>query len=300
VGDFGIALPADAPAGSVPAAGTPLFMAPELWTGAAVDRRADVYGLGAAAHLLAMGAPPFPAGDLAAVRAAHLTAPYAPPAPASPRSAYFFAAVERMLAKTPDGRYPDAEAVVRTLSVIAEPMPALRPDSPDHARAGELKVRLVVGDLAATRADVLVNAANTELDMRQGVAEALSRTAGPSVERAATAQGPGTMGEVIWTEAGGLDARWVAHAIAAIEGAVCLQRCALRVLLGAEARGARVVAFPALGTGVGGGPMDLAAKLLLEATRTFASLSPQAVREVRWVLFDEAARARWREILRAM
>lgn len=89
----------------------------------------------------------------------------------------------------------------------------------------------------------------------------------------------------------------MAHAVAALAGAVCIQRCALRVLLGAEARGLSTVAFPALGAGVGAVPMELVAKLVLEAVATFASLGPRSVREVAVVLRREEARAQWRETL---
>ena len=88
--------------------------------------------------------------------------------------------------------------------------------------------------------------------------------------------------------------------MAAIEGAVCLQRATLRVLLGAEVRRARSVVFPALGTGVGEVPMDLAAKLMLESIRTFAALQPRHVSTVKIVLFKEPDFARWRNILQSM
>jgi O-acetyl-ADP-ribose deacetylase (regulator of RNase III) len=71
----------------------------------------------------------------------------------------------------------------------------------------------------------------------------------------------------------------------------------LRVLLDAEARGLTSVAIPALGTGIGEVPMELAASLVLEAIRTFASLEPRHVRVVRVVLVDDAARQRWCSIL---
>jgi O-acetyl-ADP-ribose deacetylase (regulator of RNase III) len=108
------------------------------------------------------------------------------------------------------------------------------------------------------------------------------------------------MGDVVWTGAGRLRARWVAHAVAAVEGAVCLQRACLRVLLQAEVRRAQSVLFPALGTGVGDVPMDLAAKLILEATRTFAALQPTHVRHVRVVLYDERSLSRWRTVMHSM
>lgn len=99
---------------------------------------------------------------------------------------------------------------------------------------------------------------------------------------------------------GGPQARYVAHAIAALDGAICLQRAALRVLLGAEQRACATVAFPALGTGVGEVPMALGAKLLMETFRTFAWLRPEHVRTIRVVLYNDDALALWREVLRSM
>jgi O-acetyl-ADP-ribose deacetylase (regulator of RNase III) len=108
------------------------------------------------------------------------------------------------------------------------------------------------------------------------------------------------MGDVVWTAAGKLRAKWIAHAVAALDGAVCIQRCTLRVLLGAEARRAESVLFPALGTGVGDVPMDLAATLILESIRTFAALRPSYVRAIQIILHDDSALQRWRNILESM
>jgi O-acetyl-ADP-ribose deacetylase (regulator of RNase III) len=135
-------------------------------------------------------------------------------------------------------------------------MPEIISTGENEARVGSLFVQLSVGNLAAEEGDVIVNAANKELTMRLGVANVLRQVAGDAVENEAVARAPVAMGDVIWTSAGKLRARHMAHAVAAIEGAVCLQRATLRVLLGAEVREANSVLFPALGTGVGEVPMD--------------------------------------------
>jgi O-acetyl-ADP-ribose deacetylase (regulator of RNase III) len=72
------------------------------------------------------------------------------------------------------------------------------------------------------------------------------------------------------------------------------------VQLEAEARQAHSVAFPALGTGVGEVPMELAAALTFEAFRTFAALNPRNVRELLVYLYDDDALARWKTTLAAM
>jgi len=300
VGDFGIAIDPVKEENSDHVAGTPSFMAPEQWYGKQIGRHTDIYALGATGHLLATGLCPFEERDISALRTAHLERPYTPPTAREPGEAYLFSVIERALRKPPAERFSNAAAMARTLAVVAEPMPELINTTPDSARVGALQVELVLGDLAAQESDVIVNAANKELTMKLGVANVLRQSAGDSVEREAAAHAPAAMGDVIWTRAGELRARWIAHAVAAIEGAVCLQRATLRVLLGAEVRRARSIVFPALGTGVGEVPMDLAAKLMLESIRTFAALQPRHVSTVRIVLFKEPDLARWRNILQSM
>lgn len=300
VGDFGIATDTRMAEARRGMSGTPLFMAPELWNERPPDRRSDLYALGATAHLLVTGKPPFTAGSAAGLCIAHVSDPYVPPACGTPREAYFFAVVERLLRKNPDDRYASAEALSRDLALIEEATPVVDSVSADRAHIGDLRIALSVGDLSAHSADVLVNAANTQLIMDVGVAAALRRAAGEDLHTAALAQGPAAMGDVIWTHAGRLKARHVAHAVAALGGAICLGRATLRTLLGAEARGVRRVAFPALGTGVGRVPPALAAQRMLESVVTFARLKPRSVDLVEIVLFDEATRQVFREVMHSM
>ena len=303
VGDFGIAVEARAPSLGEGLAGTPPFMAPEQWDPLAperVDRHADVYALGVAAHRLATGAFPFVASDLRGYRDAHLTTLYTPPRSTEPRAAYFFAVVERALAKSPAQRWPNADAFARALATIAE-----RPPFPerieDGVRFGDLSVRLLHTDILEAverlQPQVVVCAANDALRMRAGVADVLRGAAGDAVELEAATHAPAALGDVVFTSAGQLKALWMAHAVAAVEGAFCLQRCVLRLCLEAEARGAERIVMPALGTGIGRVPHELAAKLLFEALRTFASLRPRVVRSVDLALVDQPVYDRFRGIL---
>ncbi len=301
VGDFGIAVESRSRHGrDNRIVGTPHFMAPEQWSQADIDRRTDLYALGATAHMLATNAPAFQGDSAVQLGIAHATAPYTPPAPRDPREAYLFAVIERLLRKRPDERYASADAVARALAVVTAPPPPVRVRDELHARAGDVAIELVCGDLSQQEADVIVNAANSAMVMDAGVAAVLRRVGGDALEIAAMEQGPVPMGGVVWTAAGDLKAHWVAHAVAAIDNAICLQRCTLRVLLEAEARRCESVAFPALGTGIGGVPMALGAKLLLEAVRTFSTLAPEHVRDVRVVLFDPHAMETWSDVLASL
>ncbi len=299
VGDFGIAT--DARRHSAERiAGTPAFIAPEQWLNNQTGRGTDIYALGVTAHLLATGRLPFAAQNLAELQHAHLTKIYQPPSAPSPLAAYFYAVIERALQKEPSARYTTAEDLADTLKVVAQARPPLLMLDDDTAHIGPVTVRLKCGDLVTNGCHVIVNAANVALAMNLGVAAALKKAGGPEIETAALAQAPACMGDVVWTSAGNLKAHRIAHAVAAFNGAVCLQRCVLRVLLGAELLSASSVAFPALGTGVGQVPMELAAKLMLEAICTFATLEPRTTRYIEIVLRDEAHLICWREIMASM
>ena len=299
VGDFGIAVDRARGPAYQSIVGTPIFMAPEQWLAQPIDRRTDVYALGATTHLMATGAPPFSGATTEELAAAHIQRPYDPPATDTPQASTLFSIVARTLQKDPARRYPTAATLATAFDGIVQPPLVFQTDV-GKARVGDLSVVLEAGDLSASTSDVIVSASNWTLAMDAGVSDTLRRVGGAAIEAEAMAQGPAAMGAVVWTGAGSLSARWVAHAVAALDGAICLQRCMLRVLIGAEERAARTVACPALGTGVGQVPMSLAAQMMLDAVCTFAALGPRHVRELHFVLYDGAARDVWEEVLDAM
>jgi len=304
VGDFGIAIDLSREVDSASyldyLAGTPTFMAPEQWLQEGLDRQTDVYALGVTAHVLATNQVPFKGQHWQELHLAHTSSLYQSPKAETPAEAYLFAVIEKALQKKITDRYSTAEAMAQVLERITEPTPQFTLISQDLAQIGAITVELKQGDLTQESTDVIVNAANTQLTMKLGVANSLRIAGGDIIEQDACKQAPVKMGEVIWTKAGNLRVKYMAHAVAAMDGAICLQRTTLRTLMGAELRNLSSVAFPALGTGIGDVPMDLAAKLMLEAIQTFASLRPRNVRLIRIVLFGETAFSRWQYILNSM
>jgi len=299
VGDFGIAVDPNA-ARRPEVAGTPMFIAPELWSGGTATPRTDLYSAAATLHLLWQRHPPFSAATMTELARLHCEEPYEPPACADPVAAYFAAVLARLLAKDPAVRPESALGCARMLERIATQPPELRGHADGIARVGDVLVELEQADICAARTDVIVSAANEQLDMRKGVANALRLAAGDALEKAAKAQGPITMGQVTWTDPHRLPCKEVAHAAAALDGAICIQRAVLRTLFEAERRGHRSVAFPALGTGMGGAPHGLAARLMLEAVRTFAAFAPRHCRSIRIVLADPDALDAWQKGLVAL
>ena len=163
---------------------------------------------------------------------------------------------------------------------------------PAGRRVGSTLVRLCQGDLTALAVDAIVNAANDRLWMGGGVAGAIKRRGGPEIEHDAMALGPLPIGDAVATGGGRLPVRHVIHAVTMGQDLSTSERdirtatrSALRV---AESLGVRSVAFPALGTGVGGFPLDRAAAAMLQ--ETVAHLRGGSdLDEVVFALYDAAA-----------
>ncbi len=300
VGDFGIAVD-QTPSDCESVAGTPMFIAPELWAGSPATARSDLYATAATLHLLWQRRPPFVADTVVELADLHRDAPYVVPSCEDPVAAYFGAVLARMLAKHPSERPESALGVARQLERIATPRPELRWSlAAWPTRVGDIVVHVEQRDLCTATTDVVVSASNEELTMRRGVANALRLAGGDLIEGEAQAQGPITMGQVVWTGPGALQCKAIAHAAAALDGAICIQRSVLRTLFEAERRGYQSVTFPALGTGIGEVPHGLGARLLLEAIRTFASFSPRHVRAIHVALPTAEALAKWTTALVAL
>src|SRR3954468_7369492 len=95
--------------------GTLAYLAPEATgrTGRPVDRRADLYPLGAGVYEVAPGAPPFGAGDPLEVSHDHLTRVPVPPAQVNPAVPVFLSEIVlHLLEKEPDRRYQSAEGLL--------------------------------------------------------------------------------------------------------------------------------------------------------------------------------------------
>jgi len=135
------------------------------------------------------------------------------------------------------------------------------------------RLEAVVGDITVADTDAIVNAANSQLWMGGGVAGAIKRAAGDEVQDEAVAQGPIEPGESVITSAGRLPApiRWIVHAATMGPDLVTsedyIRQATASALAVAARAGARSIAFPALGTGVGGFALDRAAEVMVEEAR---------------------------------
>jgi O-acetyl-ADP-ribose deacetylase (regulator of RNase III) len=154
------------------------------------------------------------------------------------------------------------------------------------------RIVIVSGDLVDQDVDAIVNAANNDLVLGGGVAGAIRRRGGETIQQECDMHGPITVGEAAITGAGDLRARHVIHAASMELGGVTTSH-ALRSSMAhafrlARENGVRTIAIPAVGTGIAGFPMDECALIMAGCLRD-ALIGGWAPEEVRFVLFGEAA-----------
>jgi O-acetyl-ADP-ribose deacetylase len=140
------------------------------------------------------------------------------------------------------------------------------------------RIELWNGDICDLEVDAIVNPANVSLWMSTGVAGAIKRAGGDPIEFAAVRQAPVALGESIVTPGGSLAARAVIHAVSMdhdrrTSGPV-IEAAVRSAMARAREMEAQSVAFPALGTGVGGFPLDEAARITVETVRDELTRSP--------------------------
>ena len=166
------------------------------------------------------------------------------------------------------------------------------------------RIVLVQGDITEERTDAIVNAANSSLMGGGGVDGAIHRKGGKRIleecKRIRAEQYPDGLptGRAIATTGGDLRARWVIHTVGPVyakseDRSHLLGSCHTESLKAADDVGARIVAFPAISTGVYGYPLQEAAPVAIRAVRD----ADTRVEEVRFVLFDDRALGAFRRAL---
>ena len=140
------------------------------------------------------------------------------------------------------------------------------------------RIELWNGDICELEVDAIVNAANLSLWMSTGVAGEIKRAGGDAIEFAAVRQAPVPLGEAIVTPAGRLAARIVIHAVSLDRdrrtNADIIDRAVRSAMTRARELRMSSIAFPAMGTGVGGFPLDEAARVTVRAVRDELPQSP--------------------------
>jgi O-acetyl-ADP-ribose deacetylase len=144
-----------------------------------------------------------------------------------------------------------------------------------------VELEVLQADVTKLEVDAIANAANTRLMHGGGVAGAISRAGGPEVQRESDEKAPIGLGEAVETTAGDMPARYVIHAATMELGgptsAEIIERATESTLAKADELGVRSLALVAFGTGVGGFPLDEAARIMVGAARAHGARSLERV-----------------------
>ena len=149
------------------------------------------------------------------------------------------------------------------------------------------------GDLTEMDVDAIVNAANNDLILGAGVAGAIHRKGGEEIQRECDEIGSIPVGYAAITGGGKLKARHVIHAASMGLGGVrttakTLHTSTAHSLRLAAERNLKTIAFPAVGTGVSGFPMNDCAQIMLsEAVQHLQGET--SLETIYFVLFDAAS-----------
>lgn len=153
-----------------------------------------------------------------------------------------------------------------------------------------VSITLFRGDITDCHAEAIVNAANNHLWMGSGVAGAIKRRGGQVVEDEAVRKGPIPVGEAVATTAGKLDAKFVIHAAGMGQDLVpseeSIRNSTFNSLRRADELGLKSIAFPAIGCGVGGFPVERAAEIMLDVVHQFAS-GKSSIENIVFALFTQ-------------
>lgn len=133
-----------------------------------------------------------------------------------------------------------------------------------------MKIQVRQGDITTYDGDAIVNAANNHLVLGAGVAGAIRQRGGPSIQEECDRHGPIQVGQVAITGAGDLPTRWVIHAAAMGDEPVSersIRESTEASLRLAAKHGMKRIAFPVLGSGIGGFRFRDAAIIMRDAVR---------------------------------
>ncbi|MGN6868205.1 MAG: macro domain-containing protein [Solirubrobacteraceae bacterium] len=156
-----------------------------------------------------------------------------------------------------------------------------------------MSIEVLDTDITKLEVDAIANAANTELKHGGGVAGAISRAGGPSIQSESSLVAPIRLGEAVETTGGDMPCKWVIHAATMELGgptsADIIRDATASTLRKADELGARSLALVAFGTGVGRFPVEEAADIEVSEVRRHLDAVGSGLDRVVFAVRGEAA-----------
>ena len=153
------------------------------------------------------------------------------------------------------------------------------------------EIKIKQGDITNSETDAIVNAANTGLILGGGVAGAIKKRGGPTIQDECNEIGPVELGDAAITTGGNLIAKYVIHAASMHLGGKTndqsLKYSIWNSLSVGSSKNLQSITFPAIGTGIAGFPLDECAKIMLEIFNKFLKSEHHNYNLIEIVLFSE-------------
>lgn len=135
------------------------------------------------------------------------------------------------------------------------------------------KIKLVEGNIALAETEAIVNAANKSLFLGGGVAGAIRKFGGSTIQEDCNRIGPVDVGEAVMTKGGHLHAKYIIHAVGPVYGEgdeeEKLAKATLNSLKTAQKKHLRDITFPAISTGIFRFPIKKCSKIMLKVAMDF-------------------------------
>ncbi len=153
------------------------------------------------------------------------------------------------------------------------------------------KIRLVQGDITELETDAIVNAANAQLILGGGVAGAIRKKGGPTIQEECNKIGGTFVGGAVITTGGNLKAKYVIHAVGPRMGEgnedEKLKNAALNSLKLMDECKLKSIAFPAISTGIFGYPIERCSQIMISTVKKYLGSNTQ-IDEVIFCLFTKS------------
>jgi len=166
----------------------------------------------------------------------------------------------------------------------------------EHVLSTSQTIQIVQGDITTEAVDAIVNAANEHLQHGGGVAWAISKKGGPTIQKESDVwirqHGLVSHAHPAWTSGGLLPAKYVIHAVGPVWGDGNEDKKLSEAVTGslrvADELKCSSIALPAISTGIFGFPKDRAAGIIFSAIEKYFESNESNLKVVKLTLFDQA------------
>ncbi len=161
--------------------------------------------------------------------------------------------------------------------------------------AGQI-FQIVQGDITIDEVDAIVNAANEQLAHGGGVAWAISKKGGPTIQQESDEwirkHGPVSHAHPAWTSGGLLPAKYIIHTVGPVWGSGDEDKKLSDAVTGslrvADELQCESISLPAISTGIFGFPKERAAGIIFSSVENYSLQGgPSKLKQVRVLLYDQ-------------